>query len=48
MDNNCLPNIHPGEILRLVEDSVSLATVVRASCPRRLEACPTNGRYIYA
>ena len=32
----------------LVEDGASLATVVRASCPRRLEACTTNGRQIYA
>jgi len=32
----------------LVEDGASLATVVRASYPRRLEACTTNGRQIYA
>ena len=32
----------------LVEDGASLATVGRASCPRRLEACTTSGRQIYA
>ena len=35
-------------VRQLVEDGASLATVVRASCPRRLEACTTNGRQIYA
>ena len=34
--------------INLVEDGASLATVGRASCPRRLEACTTNGRQIYA
>ncbi|MGA7934861.1 MAG: hypothetical protein WCA35_15050 [Kovacikia sp.] len=32
----------------LVECGASLATVERASCPRRLEACSTNGRRISA
>jgi len=34
--------------INLVEDGASLTTVGRASCPRRLEACTTNGRQIYA